>query len=152
MVDGAACCSLRKLSQFSLQLLFILCTFPETYIHRFIFLYSFTLYFSICSAKIQLKCPETEGSGQVYVRYFQNEILVWSLHRKRMKSSQISNERDIGLFFSVKPIWFMWSKQIFSPKAQKHWFQSWVFFLDSLKIEIMKRYWDSLYLFTVSSS
>lgn len=49
-------------------------------------------------------------------------------------------ERDVGLFSSDNPIWFVWSKQVFSPRVQNNIFWYWRCFRDSLKTEIIKKY------------
>lgn len=79
---------------------------------------------SLCSVKRQWNVLRQRGVGKLKSDAFRMKTIcknlkLWLLHRKRVKNSQISNERDVGLFSSVKPIWFIWSKQIFSPKSQK---------------------------------
>lgn len=58
---------------------------------------------------------------------------------REWRIAKASHERDVGVFSSVSPVWFMWSKQIFSPSIQKQWSWYQMCFPDSLKIYIIQK-------------
>lgn len=77
-------------------------------------------------------------------------ILSCDLYNEReWKIAKSPHDRDVGLFYSYNPIWFVWSKQVFSPRVQKSIFKYWICFPDSLKIEIIKNYQGLFYLLTI---
>lgn len=59
---------------------------------------------------------------------------------REWKVAKSPHERDVGLFSSDNPIWFVWSKQVFSPRVQNNIFWYWICFLDSIKTEMIKKY------------